>query len=81
MLNRRFIMERIQLSALIFTLVISSVLVPESHAYCWQAGWNPGFKVSYNIPYKVSVMIQVSTAVCELSFLIYYMKDCLAVTK
>ena len=38
-------MERKDISALIFTLVISSVLVPESHAYCWQAGWNPGFKV------------------------------------
>jgi len=37
-------MERKDISALIFTLVISSVLVPESHAYCWQAGWNPGFK-------------------------------------
>ena len=43
------IMERADLSALIVTLVISSVLVPESHAYCWQAGWNPGFKVSFKM--------------------------------
>ena len=50
-------MERIELATLIFTLAISFVLIPDSHAYCWQAGWNPGFKVSYNIPYKVSVMI------------------------
>ena len=42
-------MERTDLLALIVTLVISSLLVPESHAYCWQAGWNPGFKVSFKM--------------------------------
>ena len=43
-------MERIEFSTLVFTLAISFVLIPDCHAYCWQAGWNPGFKVSYTIP-------------------------------